>query len=195
MNVMIRNSLAVLLVTFASPIVLAAAPSGRSTTYPPVAQTMTMSEMKPHLGVIAGLNNPESFKSTPEYGLDVGFQPWAPFGLGFEWSSADTSRQMADTRESLSRNSLLLRGTYNLAGDAAVIRDSYIGLTLGTVIDSRAYKGTHSGIGPVAGFDIPVTDRMDRAQYLTLGLAAKYVFVSGPSPDAFSMNGALKYWF
>ncbi len=172
----------------------AEAADGRS-TYPPVAKTMTKSEMAPHVGIITGLTNPENFKSTTEYGVDVGFQPWTPLSLGLEWTGANTNRRLAGTKESLDRTNVLLKAAYNLGGETPVVRHSYLGVALGPVIDNRAYRGTHSGIGPVAGFDIPVTKEQRESQALTLGLAAKYIFVSGPSPDGFSMNGALKYWF
>lgn len=172
----------------------ALAAEGRS-TFPPIAQSMNKNEMSPHVGILAGLTNPENFKSTTEYGVDVGFQPWSPLSVGVEWTGANTNRSLAGSRESLDRNSVLLKAAYNLGGETPVIRSSYLGVALGPVIDNSAYKGTHSGIGPIAGFDIPITKEQREAQVLTLGLAAKYILVSGPSPDGFSMNGALKYWF
>lgn len=163
-------------------------------TFPKVTATMSQDYVRPHVGVFGGIANPEqSFDSTMDYGLDVGFQPWTPIGVGLEISQLTSNRMEGNQRQDLERTNILARLTYNLGGTIPVIRYSYLGLGLGAVIDTDAYKGTHSGIAPLAGFDIPLTEAPSR--FFSLGLAAKYVFVSGPSPDSTSLNGNVKYWF
>jgi hypothetical protein len=163
-------------------------------TFPKVSKSMSAEYVKPHIGLFGGLANPEaSFDTSLEYGIDAGFQPWAPLGVGLEVSGLGSDRNQGSQPQDLNRTNVLVKGTYNLGGTVPVIRYSYLGLGLGTVIDASAYKGWHSGIAPLLGFDIPLTAAP--AEYFSLGATAKYVFVSGPSPDAVSVNGMVKYWF
>ncbi len=175
--------------------IYARAQTGRSDgTFPKAAETMNPNYAKPHVGIIAGITNPEaSFATRMEYGLDVGFQPWSPFGLGLEVTGLNSDRTLGSQPQDLNRTNILLKGTYNMGGNIPVVRNSYVGLGLGAVIDSSAYKGTHSGVAPILGFDIPLGSA--RENYFSLGAAAKYVFVSGPSPDSYTLNGMAKYWF
>lgn len=170
------------------------AESAGSSTFPKVAETMNREDIKPHVGLLLGLSNPEaSFDTSMEYGLDIGFQPWTPIGVAFELSGLGSERMRGSESEDLNRTNLLVKGTYNLGGSTPVIRHSYLGLGLGAVIDASAYKGVHSGVAPLAGFDIPLAD--SRANYFSLGVGARYLFVSGPSPDSFTVAGLMKYWF
>ena len=175
--------------------IYARAQSGQTgTTFPKPATTMSQDFAKPHVGLIAGVTNPEaSFATRMEYGLDVGFQPWAPFGLGLEVTGLNSDRTLGAQPQDLNRTNILVKANYNLGGDIPVIRNSYVGLGLGAVIDASAYKGVHSGVAPLVGFDIPLTTAS--TNYFSLGAAAKYVFVSGPSPDSYTLNGMAKYWF
>ena len=46
----------------------------------PVQRT---NEYRTHFGINAGINNPEGSRgATPELGIDVGYQPYIPFGIG-----------------------------------------------------------------------------------------------------------------
>lgn len=163
-------------------------------SFPKVSETMNPEYAKPHIGVMAGFSNPEgSFDTTGEYGLDVGLQPWSPLGVGLEVTRVSTERTFRGVNQNLERTNVLVKGIYNLGGTIPVVRYSYLGLGLGAVFDTSAYTGTHSGIAPLIGFDIPLTN--DTANFFSLGAGAKYVFVSGPSPDSFTVNGMVKYWF
>lgn len=152
-------------------------------------------ERRPHIGVLGGVSAPEnSYGNVFEYGVDVGFQPYVPFSLALELSGFASDRVLGEERQELVRTQLLAKGAFNFGGNTPIFRDSYIGLGLGPVFDDNSpWTGTHFGIAPVAGFDVPLRQAM--SDYLSLGVAAKYVFVSGPAPDGFSMNGIVKYWF
>jgi len=164
------------------------------TTFPKVTATMSKDYARPHVGVFGGIVNPEqSFDTTYDYGLDIGFQPWTPIGVGLEFTGLSSNRTQGTQPQDLNRTNILAKATYNLGGTIPVIRHSYLGLGLGAVIDASAYKGTHSGIAPLLGFDIPLTD--EPSKYFSLGMVAKYIFVSGPAPDSTSLNGMVKYWF
>ena len=83
-----------------------------------------------------------------------------------------------------------------VGGDLAVIRHSYVGGLLGPAIDDgSSHNGVHLGLGPIIGFDIPLTTTDDTQRGLTLGANAKYLFVNDAAPDLFALNGVVKYWF
>lgn len=151
------------------------------------APTMSLEEKKWHIGALAGANNTsDGNDSNLEYGLDVGFQPYIPFGAGVELSKTDTG--------DLSRVKLLARGTYNFGGTIPFVRHSYVGIVAGAVNDSNTDNdGTWLASGPVAGFDIPIREFGQRA--MSLGAQAQYVAVEGSSPDSFLVNGAMKFWY
>lgn len=162
-----------------------------SSTFPKPTETRGVSEQKPHVGIMLGFTGQQAnYGSSAEYGIDIGFQPYIPFGAGIELSGSNTDRTRNGRMERLTRTNLLAKGTYNFGGSSDIIRNSYVGLGLGPIFDST---DTHFGIAPMAGFDIPFRNKP--RQFLSLGLYAKYLFVSGVSPNAFSMNGVLKYWF
>lgn len=175
----------------------AIAQQSSKTTFPKPAETKAgPNARKPHVGVTLGSMNPDNnFSTSFEYGLDAGYQPWVPFGLGIEISNVVTDRVDDGREQDLNRFTILPRLTYNLGGTTPVIRDTYFGLGLGAIIDDGSpNQGAHLGIAPLAGFDIPLVENPTN-DYVSLGLATKYVFVSGPSPNAFSVNGLVKYWF
>lgn len=189
-----RGILSAALVCALTPVSALAQKGRTEGTFPKISPAMTTDYVKPHVGLFAGMINPEaSFDTSIEYGLDVGFQPWSPIGVGLELSGLGSDRMEGSNPQDLNRTNVLLKATYNLGGTIPVIRYSYLGLGAGPVIDASAYKGVHSGIAPLLGFDIPLTTAP--AEYFSLGAAAKYVFVSGPSPDSMSINGMAKYWF
>jgi hypothetical protein len=175
-----------------------AAPDNEGTTHGTFvkpSKDMGESDWKPHVGVILGMSNPEgNYDSAVNYGIDIGFQPYIPFGAGLEISSGQSDRDANGRHEKMRRTLALARGTYNFGGDLPVIRHGYVGALLGPTIDNgSSYDGVHLGLGPVLGFDIPL--REETQQALSLGLNAKYLFVNDAAPDMFALNGVVKYWF
>lgn len=148
------------------------------------------SELAPHIGLMAGVAAPEGrYGTNGEYGIDIGYQPYIPFGAGLEVSHVEL-RNSTDN-DKLERTNVLLKASYNFGGTTPVIRDSYIGLGLGAVLKQ---DGTDLATAPFFGFDIPLAARAEDANF-SLGANAKYLIVSGSDPDAFSVNGVLKYWY
>lgn len=165
----------------------------QTSTLPAVRGPAVDDELKPHVGAIIGFQEPEgSGGAGPDYGLDIGFQPYIPFGFGLELSGSRNT-EVDQTR-------LLIRGTYNFGGDIPVISNSYIGAGIGPVIGSVGDSDrVLLGFAPMVGFDIPVyafsSLSEGRKDFLTLGLHAKYLILEGSDPDALSANGVVKYWF
>lgn len=145
---------------------------------------------KPHFGIIAGSIAPEGsgYTSTGVVGLDFGMQPYIPFGAGGEitYSRTPGTNQNAD----LERTQLLAKGSYNFGGDRTLIKHSYLGLGAGVMIENQ---NALLALVPMLGFDIPVTRLSEND--ITLGATARYSLVEGSTPDAFSLNGALKLWY
>lgn len=160
-----------------------------SSTFPKTAPIEDRSGYRPHIGLKVGVASPEgSYNSAAEYGLDVGFQPYVPFGLGLGvMTSRNTSQANA---QDLERTSVLARGTYNFGGTTPLIKNSWVGVAAGPVFRK---DGADAAIAPIVGFDIPL--REAPGSYLSLGADAKYLFIGGDQTDAFSLNGAVKYWF
>lgn len=149
--------------------------------------------LKPHVGVTAGVSNPEgSYKSGAEYGVNFGFQPYVPFGLGMSLTFSKNQSKESDTRD-LDRTSVLVRGSYNFGGNVLLVKNSYVGLATGPIINQDA---TYFGIAPLVGFDIPVREWSGKyLSYLSVGAEAKYMIVSSNESDGLTVNGVLKYWF
>ncbi len=143
------------------------------------------SEYKIHMGLTAGVNSPNGdAESSPEFGINVGFQPYIPFGLGAEVITAE----LGDS--DVQRTSVLARGTYNFGGDIPVLRSSFVGVATGPMfIDGDNVEWS---AGPLAGFDIPLQNKA--SDFLSLGLQAKYLWTTG-TQDSFSAGLALKYWY
>ena len=141
-------------------------------------------QYKLHMGLTAGVNSPNGDAgSSAEYGINVGFQPYVPFGVGAEVITAELDET------DIQRTSVLARGTYNFGGDIPVLRSSYLGVTTGPMfVDGE----TEWSAGPLAGFDIPLTNQT--SNFLSLGLQAKYLWTTD-SQDSFSGGVALKYWY
>lgn len=149
------------------------------------APVISREEQAWHVGALGGTTNANG-GSNLEYGIDVGMQPYIPFGVGAEVSKVDTG--------DLSRTKLLLRGDYNFGGPIPVIRHSYVGAAAGIAFDRRTDRdGNWLASGPLVGFDIPVTTINNKA--VTLGAQARYLFVEGSASDAASLNGQVKFWF
>lgn len=160
-----------------------------ASTFPKPTAVEERSGYRPHVGVKVGVSNPEgSYNTAPEFGLDVGYQPYVPFGLGL---GVTTSKNTAQGQQhDLERTTVLARGTYNFGGTTPVIKNSWVGVAAGPVFK---YNGTDLGVAPIIGFDIPLKEAT--ASYLSLGADAKYLAVGGDEADALSVNGTVKYWF
>lgn len=141
-------------------------------------------QYKLHMGLTAGVSSPRGdAESSPEFGINVGFQPYVPFGLGAEVITAELDDS------NIQRTSVLARGTYNFGGDIPVLRSSYLGVTAGPMfVDGK----TELAVGPLAGFDIPLQNQT--SNFLSLGLQAKYLWTTD-TQDALSAGVALKYWY
>lgn len=150
-------------------------------------------ELKPHIALLAGPSIPEgSYNTGAEYGIDVGFQPYVPFGLGLELTSATYDADGAS--DDYTRTKLMAKGTYNLAGMLPVLRYSYLGLGVGPMYESTNDATTlYMGLMPNLGFDIPLTTAP--SEYLSLGANARYLITNSGGPDVFALNGVMKYWF
>lgn len=152
------------------------------------------SELKPHLGFLMGLSNPEgSYSTGAELGLTLGYQFYIPYSLGFEISTNgnDASSDSAELR----RTKMLAQLSYNFAGDIPVISKSYIGLGMGPMLES--FRGDDEvvwGVMPIIGFDIPLNGGKTENNF-SLGGNARYLISSSGLPNVFSTNIAAKYWF
>lgn len=162
---------------------------GRSKTQTDKAEYKGRSAQQPHIGLTAGVvNSNATDKTMPEYGLDLGFQPVVPFGVGLEASS---SQQPSENGIETNRTSVLAKASYNFGGDTPIFRHSYVGVAAGTILRD---SGSGFAAGPLVGFDIPLSNRQDSSP-LSLGAAAKYLFTDNNEPETLSANGVLKYWF
>jgi hypothetical protein len=151
-----------------------------------------ISETKPSIGVSAGLSNPsQSQNSTINYSAEYAIQPVIPFSVGLRLGVFDAPG--SGSNAALTRTSLLLTGNYNFGGDIVVLKNSYVGMSAGPVLDNTNGSSTVDlGIAPRVGFDIPLGGTM---QKYSLGAMADYMFVGGAKADVFSLNGVVKYWF
>lgn len=164
-----------------------------SKTLPEVTPVENEAGFRPHFGILAGVSTPEgSFDTGAEYGIDVGFQPVIPFSLGIEFNQANYD---ADAGDDFSRSSFLLKGAYNFGGNIVVLKDSYIGLGAGLLVeDVGPATTTYGGLMPNLGFDIPTFQIKE--DWVSLGANARYLITgSENAPDVFAVNGVLKYWF
>jgi len=159
-----------------------------TSTFPGPAPVETADELKVHMGLNLGFNTPEgSHDTTSNLGVEVGYQPYIPFGVGAELF---TSQIDSDNNQDEQRTSLLARGTYNFGGEAPIVEYSWVGLSAGPVYADGVWE---VGVAPQLGFDIPATKI--NGQDLTLGANAKFLVTSTDSPDAFMANFAVKYWY
>lgn len=160
---------------------------GRSSTFVKPDKPENTDEWRTHLGIVGGyVESDGNYDPTVEYGLDMGWQPYIPFGVGAELTTSST--------DELTRTKLLGRATYNFGGTIPVINRSYIGAAVGPSWDSDSdTEGLHLAWGPLLGFDIPFKEVTHET--LSLGMQAKYLVVEGDSPDSLIINGAMKYWF
>jgi hypothetical protein len=159
----------------------------------PEARDATTDQFKPHIGVSLGYAEPESgYDGTTQYGIELGYQPYIPFGAALEVSSFRSDRANADD---LRRTTAVLKGTLNFGGDTPFIRHSYIGAGLGAVIDSAGDSETNLGLKFLAGFDIPINRTgVTSRKTFTVGATASYLSVLD-AQDNYGLNGQVKYWF
>ncbi len=146
-----------------------------STTFPNLRATYTRAEYQPHAGLLVGITNPNEGDTSTEFGLDVGYQPYIPFGLG------------AELLRTNDRSILLGKGSYNFGGIIPIIHTAFVGVAAGH--DDSVFV-----MGPLAGFDIPLSE-YDPGSQITLGGTAKYLFSGNADAQALSVNGTMKYWF
>lgn len=147
----------------------------------------TKSDMRRHFGLNAGYNIPEGkAQTTPEIGVNIGFQPYIPFGVGVELS---TSKFKDDQREDYRRTTALAYATYNFGGTLPVIRGSYVGIAAGAAFLNH---GTEIAAAPLVGFDVPLSDI--NGKQITVGMNAKYLVVDS-ARDSLITNAALKFWY
>lgn len=159
-----------------------------TSTFPEPAAVESVEEYKVHMGINMGLSTPEgSYDTTGNLGVEIGYQPYIPFGLGAELF---TTQIDADRGGDDQRTALLAKGSYNFGGETPVIRYSWAGIGAGPVYADGLWE---VGLAPQVGFDVPVTKINN--QDLTLGGNAKYLITSTSSPDAFMANFAVKYWY
>ena len=151
------------------------------------------SELKPHLGMLLGLSNPEgAYSSGTELGVTLGYQFYIPYSMGFELSTVGNEAS-TDSAE-LRRTKVLAQLTYNFAGNIPVISKSYVGLGMGPMLESfRGDDDVVWGVMPVVGFDIPLG--RGKMENFSLGGNARYLVSSSGLPNVFSTNVAAKYWF
>ena len=163
-----------------------------SSTFPAPREVL-QEGLNPSVGIMMGVVNPEgSYRTGAEYGFSASVQPYIPFGLGMQITFSKNQSKEANTRD-LDRTTAMIRGTYNFGGTMTVIKNSYVGMMTGPVINQDA---TYFGIAPVVGFDIPVREWSGKyLSYLSVGAEAKYMIVSSNESDGLTVNGVLKYWF
>lgn len=168
----------------------ASSPERTNTSVLPKPGPITSSDQwKPHIGLVASSVHAEgSYDAGAGYGLEIGFQPYIPFGVGLEFTkSQNEGRKQLDD---LTQTMILARATYNFGGNNYFIRNSYAGLALGRVERSKeAFLAT----APLVGFDLPIQEKAHN--YITLGASAKHLITEGSEPDSLLINGVVKYWY
>ncbi len=138
-----------------------------------------------NMGIISGVNSPKGdITSSAEYGVNLGFQPAKQLAVGL-----DVMSSKLDDANQNQRTTGLVSAAYVIGGDVPVIRNTYIGAGGGPVFVDNKVKWAYA---PLVGFDVPLTQKTH--EYMSLGLAAKYVF-NQDTPDSLSAGAAVKYWF
>jgi len=161
----------------------------QTSTFPTPKRIGDRSELRPHVGVIAGMASPEgSYYNAPLLGLNVGYQPYIPFSLGL--SVTRSTNMIKGPGDDLERTTVLAQAAYNFGGSTEVVKNSWIGVAAGPVFRR---DGTDTAIAPTLGFDIPIQQEADHD--VTLGASAQYLIVNTGAPDTFNLNGVIKYWF
>lgn len=161
----------------------------------PMPEKSTITQQRPHVGLRAGMASPQdNYDGAFEYGVEVGYQPYIPFGAALELSSFSSAN---GPDGNLYRTKLLAKGTYNFGGTVPVLRDSFAGAMAGPVLDRVSNNSKlRMGVGLQTGFDVPLTrsGRTSQGTY-SIGANANYLFVSNSAPDVFGLTGLVKYWY
>lgn len=164
-------------------------PNRSAGTFPHPHEVEDVTETRPHIGIITGVaDTARSYNPALNLGIDAGFQPYVPFSVGFELSHSanDTDSKV----ETLERTKALFRFSYNFGGSYPLIKSSYVGIAAGAIFENvDQTSNLRAGLSPIIGFDLPV------ARQWTVGANANYLLVSGPQPDSWGVNGAVKYWY
>lgn len=163
-----------------------------SSPLPTPREVQVDSEFKPHIGAQLGMANPEgSFDTGSEIGLDIGFQPYIPYGIGVEFTQVRAESK--GDGNSIDRSIVMAKGTYNFGGDIAFVKHSYVGAGFGGVFYSN---DSSLVLAPLMGFDIPLNRTENRSGgIVSAGALAKYSILEGSNANTLSVNGMLKYWF
>lgn len=162
--------------------------SGRSTgTLPKPHRSIEDEELKPHIGFLFGSSRPVGDRNGgSDFGIDIGVQPYVPFGIGLELAASGNEAEQAR---------MMVRGTYNFGGHIPLIKYSYIGAAIGPIWGSKGDANkVLIGSAPLLGFDFPIRDHANRDR-VSLGLTAKFIFIEGSDPDTVNVNAIAKYWF
>ncbi|MBX9767235.1 MAG: hypothetical protein K2X47_08190, partial [Bdellovibrionales bacterium] len=127
-------------------------------------------------------------------GVEAGFQPYIPYSAGVEFTTMSSDRSRSSN---LNRTKLLVRGNYNFGGSLPILRSSFVGGGVGPVFDSENGETVlRPALGVTAGFDVPLTSTGQIIpDSFSLGANVSYLFVGNNGPDAFGLNGLVKYWF
>lgn len=152
-------------------------------------------EWQANIGLKAGHVDPdEKYDGDAEIGLTVGYQAYVPFSWAFEVSYAEMDQ--TDVDDTLNRTKVMLKGNYNFAGSIPVIRNSFVGLGAGAVVDDTEADGTEGKVAGVltAGFDIPFKGGDSPKDTFSIGADADYLIVDEDT-NAFTVNGVVKYWY
>ncbi len=159
-------------------------------TFPEPKEVSTYEEQKLHMGLNVGMNSPSgSYDNSMGMGVDVGFQPYIPFGVGAEVFTTEMDED--DVNNDDQRTAILGRGTYNFGGEVPVLRHSFVGLAAGPVLTGETWD---IGLAPLTGFDIPIAKMMNGSD-LSLGASIKYLYTTSATADAFMTSAAIKYWY
>lgn len=149
---------------------------------------------RPHMGfLMGGAQGEGALDQGVEYGIEAGYQPYIPFGLGIELSTVTAERDDL-AGDDMTRTKFLVKTSYHLGGQIPILKDSYVGLAAGPMLESvGSDDDLYVGLMPNLGFDIPFERKSN--DFVSAGFAARYLVSSSGNPDVFSLNGTLKYWF
>ena len=181
-------ALAAALMTAAMPAL--AEVGTKSKTIPDVVRAETFEQKKPSIGFFGGYAQTESRRDATTFGVDYTMQPVVPFSFGGEVLAYVAH---GDYRiEPLTRTRLLAKATYNFGGHVPVLKNTYVGLGIGPVIDNEGHRVRVAvGGAPILGFDIPLPDYFAN---WSIGANGSYTFLS-VGEQFVAVNGILKYWF
>ena len=162
-----------------------------TSTFPAPTKVTSKDMQQRHFALLGGITDPveHGYRATDSIAFEVGYQPYVPFGLAVEILSEDFKH---DDFETLTRNQIMVKGSYHFGGDITLIQHSYLGMGLGTASENQAGSSPYYGaIMPNLGFDIP----LGQAQLVSLGANLRYTATASNEADSYSLKGVVKYWF